>query len=215
MIAACEENNVKLGVAYYRHFYPVIRRVKEILRAGEIGRPVIAQLKAFERFDPKPADPRQWFLEKKRSGGGPMFDFGCHRLEVLMNLFGPIADTRSLLANVLFSREVEDTALAIFRFESGVQGMLSVSHATSLPEDSLDIYGSEGSIQISVLNEGYLTVRNQAGEVNEANPPHTNLHAPLIKDFSQAILEDCEPQVCGLQGREVARVEADIYEPYC
>src|SRR5216117_940777 len=34
MIAACRANRVKLGVAYYRHFYPVIERAKEIIQLG-------------------------------------------------------------------------------------------------------------------------------------------------------------------------------------
>src|SRR5258705_5743878 len=36
MIAACRANNVKLGVAYYRHFYPVIARIRDVTEAGEI-----------------------------------------------------------------------------------------------------------------------------------------------------------------------------------
>jgi len=51
MITACRANRVKLGVAYYRRFYPAIRRVKEILRFGEIGTPVVGQINAFEWFD--------------------------------------------------------------------------------------------------------------------------------------------------------------------
>ena len=34
---ACRSSNVKLGVAYYRHFYPVVRRVKELIDSGELG----------------------------------------------------------------------------------------------------------------------------------------------------------------------------------
>ena len=44
----------RLGVAYYRHFYPVVARVREILGRGEIGTPVLAQIDAFERFNPQP-----------------------------------------------------------------------------------------------------------------------------------------------------------------
>src|SRR2546421_2382921 len=47
MIAAARANKVKLGVAYYRHFYPVIERVKEIIQASEIVAPVLAQINAF------------------------------------------------------------------------------------------------------------------------------------------------------------------------
>src|SRR5260370_660883 len=74
MIAACRANNVKLGVAYYRHFYPAIKRAREIVHAGEIGVPVLAQINAFESFNPQTDHPRYWLVEKDQSGGGPMFD---------------------------------------------------------------------------------------------------------------------------------------------
>lgn len=117
MIAACEAQNVCLGISYYRRFYLVIERIKSILSSGEIGVPVLAQMNAFERFDPAPTHPRRWLLERSKSGGGPLFDFGCHRIEVLMNLFGRIEKARGITGNALFEREVEDTATALFQFE--------------------------------------------------------------------------------------------------
>ena len=56
MIAACRANEVRLGVAYYRHFYPVVRRVKELIGSGELGVPIVAQINAFEWFEAKASD---------------------------------------------------------------------------------------------------------------------------------------------------------------
>src|SRR5262245_51704570 len=47
MISACSANNVKLGIAYYRHFYPVIQRIKDVIKSGEIGTPVLVQMNSF------------------------------------------------------------------------------------------------------------------------------------------------------------------------
>src|SRR3984893_15424960 len=58
MIAATRANNVKLGIAYYRHFYPVIHRIKHLLEYGEIGDPVLVQINAFEWFNPVPEHSR-------------------------------------------------------------------------------------------------------------------------------------------------------------
>jgi predicted dehydrogenase len=211
MIAACEENKVRLGVAYYRHFYPVIDRIKTILSAGETGRPIIAQMNAFERFNPEPTHSRRWLVEKELSGGGPMFDFGCHRIEVLMNLFGSVKTVRGLTGNVLFDREVEDTASALFEFESGPHAVLSVTHAAIEPQDTLNIFGSHGSIHVSVLNEGEVRIRTTEGERTESHAPHSNLHQPLIDDFAQAVLKERDPRVSGRVGLEVARIEEEIY----
>ena len=49
--------------AYYRRFYLVINRIKQILASGEIGKPVCAQINAFENFDPNPNDARFLLLE--------------------------------------------------------------------------------------------------------------------------------------------------------
>ena len=211
MISAARANYVKLGVAYYRHFYPVIRRAKEIIASGEIGRPVIAQINAFEYFNPEPDHPRSWLLRRERSGGGPMFDFGCHRIEVLANIFGPIAKVSAEVSNVVFEREVEDTATALFRFESGACATLSVTHAAREPQDTLDIFATQGSIHISNLNEGAMRIVSGEGERCEAPPPDPNLHTALIRDFVDAVLTNREPLVNGEMGRMVAMIEAEIY----
>jgi len=211
MLEACRRNNVKLGIAYYRHFYPVVRRVKEIIDSGEIGRSVVAQVNAFEWFDPPPTHPRAWLIKKEQSGGGPMFDFGCHRIEVLLDLFGAVGDVKSTASNDFFQREVEDVAVATLQFNQGVTATLTVAHSAHEPKDTLDVYGSKGSLHVAVLNEGKLRVITEAGERVESLPPHANIHAPLIEDFAQAILDNRVPIVTGEIGRRVAEVEERIF----
>jgi len=210
MIESCRSNNVKLGIAYYRHFYPVVRRMNEIIESGEIGKPVVAQINAFEWFDPIPSHPRSWLLKKERSGGGPMFDFGCHRIEVLLDLFGKIETVKATKSNTFFKREVEDVATAIFQFERDTTATLSVAHSVREAQDTLDIFGSEGSLHVTVLNEGKLRVISEAGERTESLPPATNIHQPLIDDFAQAVLEDRSPVVTGEIGLAVAEIEDAI-----
>lgn len=209
--AACREAGVKLGIAYYRHFYPVLNRIKQVIAAGEIGQPVMARINAFEQFNPQQGEPRHWLIEKTRSGGGPMMDFGCHRIEVLLNLFGPIARTQAFSDQVRLKRDVEDTAGAFFHFGSGAHATLLVSHAAFESQDTLDIFGSEGTLRVPVLNEGQLYIRTPAGERAESHPPHASLHQPLIEDFVDAVAKDREPAVGAEVGREVQRIEELIY----
>jgi predicted dehydrogenase len=212
MIAACRANNVKLGVAYYRRFYPVISRMKEIIASGEIGKVTVAQINAFESFDPEPDHPRHWFVEKEKSGGGPMIDFGCHRLEILRNCFGNAARIESLVSNVALGREVEDTATALMRFESGTCASVTVAHAASEPQDTFHIFGTKGSIHIPILNSGEMTIKIGGEERIEALPPSTNFHEPLISDFAAAVMHDRDPEVTGEDGRNVQSMIAAIYK---
>jgi predicted dehydrogenase len=210
MIAVCDFEDVTLGVAYYRRFYPAIRRIKEIIASGQIGKPIIAQINAFERFNPSPGEDRYWLLEKSKSGGGPMMDFGCHRIEILINLFGPIERTTAVIGRALFDREVEDTCIAGFEFENGTQASLAVTHAAFESRDTLDIYCAEGSIHTPSLNRGEIRIVTAAGERIESHPPHANLHHPLIEDFTRAALDGREPEVGGDVGRSVALIEEKI-----
>ena len=211
MIGAAAANGVKLGVAYYRHLYPMITRVKTLLAEGAIGNPVTAQINAFERFDPGPDHPRSWLLDPRQAGGGPMFDFGCHRIEVLVNLFGKVTEVRSILTNTAYGREVEDTATASFGFESGTVATLTVSHAAAEPQDTLHIFGREGSIHIPKLNGSELCIIRRGTEAVEQHPAPGNLHQPLIEQFITAVLHGDEPVVGGQSGREVNRLLEAIY----
>jgi Predicted dehydrogenases and related proteins len=212
MIAACNANGVKLGVAYYRRFYPVLERVREVLASGEIGQPVIAQINAFEYVDLAADDPRGWFLQKEKSGGGPMMDFGCHRLEVLTDLFGDATRVESLTANVVFrDRDVEDTAVALLQFPSGVCASVTVTHGSHGPQDTLDVFATKGSIRVAVLNDGEVQIKTSAGERIESHPPYKNIHQPLIEDFADAVMTNREPRVGGVTGRTIAGLLGDIY----
>ena len=101
MINACDSNGVKLGIAYYRHFYPAVSRIREIIKSGEIGIIAYAQINNFEPFNRRPGEPRYWLLQKDKSGGGPMMDMGCHRIEVLTTILGHIKEAKGFLSNVL------------------------------------------------------------------------------------------------------------------
>ena len=214
MIAACEKNGVKLGIAYYRHFYPVLGRIQELLQSGEIGRPIIAQINAFEFYNPSPDDPRYWFLKRETAGGGPMFDFGCHRIQVLLDLLGTVDRVDSSLQRLAFEREVEDTATVILRFSRGVVGTISVTHAVQEPQDTLHLFATKGSLHIESLNEGTIRVASHSSSREESHPPHENFHLPLIEDFAEAILEEREPQAGGKLGREVNRILDEIYRDF-
>jgi predicted dehydrogenase len=211
MIAACRAAGVRLGIAYYRHFYPAVMRAKELIATGAIGEPVFAQMIASEPFDPRPGGPRGWLVRRAQSGGGPMADFGCHRLEVLVNLLGPVAQVRGVVATVALDREVEDTAATLLQFDRGACAMVAVTNAASDRQDRLEILGTHGSIRTASLNGGDLTVHTGDDQRLESHPPAANVHVPLVEEFVDAVRSDRDPAVDGVVGRNVAAIQDDIY----
>jgi predicted dehydrogenase len=101
--------------------------------------------------------------------------------------------------------------VARIAFASGAQGVLIVTHAAREPRDTFDLYGSEGSVHVPVLNKGTLQVVTPAGVREESHAPHANIHQPLIEDFTAAVRDGRAPAVSGEAGLAVARVMASIY----
>ncbi len=211
MIDTCKANGVKLGIAYYRHLFPVVNRIKEIIAADEIGKVVHIQANNFENFNLPPGAPRYWFLQKELSGGGPMMDMGCHRIEVFTNIMGAVQETTGFTYNIIYKREVEDTATAHFVFGNGATAILISSHAMLEPQDTLDIFGSNGSIHVPVLDEGTMIIRTAADTRTEKHPNHKNFHQPLIDDFVKSILENRQPEITGETGMEINALLDKIY----
>ncbi|MCK5734956.1 MAG: Gfo/Idh/MocA family oxidoreductase [Spirochaetaceae bacterium] len=211
MIDACKANNVKLGIAYYRHFFSPVIRIKEILATGEIGKVVSVQAENFENFNLPPGAPRYWFLKKELSGGGPMMDMGCHRIEVFTHLLGPVMETRAFHENVVFNREVEDITTAHFTYRNGASAVLISAHAAMEPRDTLRIFGSKGSIHVPNLNKGTMEIITANGSRVEKHPNHKNFHQPLIDDFIQAVQKDRNPTVDGKIGKSINVILDEIY----
>src|SRR5260370_31549897 len=140
-----------------------------------------------------------------------MFDFGCHRIEVVVDLFGEATNIKGLTANIVFDRNVEDTASALIQFANGPGAVLCVTHGASEPQDTLHIFGSRGSIHVEHLNRGDIVIRSIEGDRTESYPPHPNFHLPLIDEFTEAVLGGREPTVNGAIGRKVAQVLEEIY----
>lgn len=213
MIRACAGAGagVKLGVAYYRRFYPLLKRIKTLLAEGAIGTASLCQINSFTWYDLQPGDPQYWLFQPEKSGGGPLMIGGCHRIELLLNLFGAISETVSVKGNVHAQRDIEDTAAAVFRHAAGPLSVLCMSHSIRESSDTLHVFGSAGSIHVPALNRGEMLLTYGGQTETECHPAHKNSHLPLIRSFCQSVLKGEDPVVDGSLGLEVQLVEDAIY----
>ena len=118
-----------------------------------------------------------------------------------------------MVANVHFTRDVEDTAVAVLQFESGGCATVSVTHAAEEPRDTIEVFGSRG-LALRRSSEQRRPEDSAGRQLSASNriPRSANLHLPLIEDFVDAVVAGRTPGVPGEIGREVARLEAEIYE---
>jgi len=64
MLDAADASGKTFGVAYYRRCYPKVQRAKQLLEAGAIGKPVVAELTNHMWFDGNGS--RTWLADKAR-----------------------------------------------------------------------------------------------------------------------------------------------------
>ena len=211
MVAACEAANVRLGVAYYRRFYPVVARMKELISGGEIGVPLAVTAITSNPFRISENEDGYWRVLPEEGGGGALMDIGSHRIDLFTELFGPVKNVRACVRTVAAEYEADDCAILSCEFKSGQLGSLQCFFGTELECDEFSVMGTKGKISCSPLNAGELLIESSSGLRRERHPPHENFNVPLIEDFVAAIQTQQPPRISGALGRETNAVMDAAY----
>jgi predicted dehydrogenase len=177
MIEACQSAGVPLFVAYYRRSLPRFLKIKELLDAGAIGdvRGVTMML-----YMPLP-DEFDWHYTPEVGGGGKFVDMGCHTLDFLDYVVGPIRSVAGFAGNLGGHYPAEDIVTGAFEFESGVQAVGIWSFTTFKMLDKTEIVGTIGKMSFSSFDTKpvVLTTNEGVTEFTIDNPPH--VHQPLTQ----------------------------------
>jgi 1,5-anhydro-D-fructose reductase (1,5-anhydro-D-mannitol-forming) len=185
MLQASQEAGKTFGVAYYRRLYPKVQRAKQLLEAGAIGKPVLAELTCHSWLDGTESE-RNWLIDPAKSGGGPLYDIASHRIDVLNYLFGEPLRVSGRLSNAVHHYAVEDNATVLIDYASGVRGIVDVRWHSKVRRDECRIRGTDGEMELSPLNGPELVYPGG----REQLAPDDNLHYPMIENFVDAVLEN-------------------------
>ena len=212
MIAACADAGVTLGLAYYRRFYPVIDRIRDLIAQGRIGTVFSVTAITGTPFSFTPADDGYWRVVLEEGGGGALMDIGSHRLNLFLDLLGPIADVSGYCETVAGDFSADDAALLTVRFESGALGSLQCYFGVPIDPDEFVVVGTKGRLVATPLNSGNLSIETADGVETESHPPAENFNLPLVTDFVAAIGDGRAPHVDGDEGRATNEVMERGYQ---
>ncbi len=115
-----EAKGRRLMVAYVLRYMPALERLKEVVAAGTYGDliQIASSVEALVSGDRLP-----WAAKKDQLGGGVMFSHGCHTIDVMIDVAGPVNRVAMLGNNVNAEwMEGEGTAQMILEFASGALG---------------------------------------------------------------------------------------------
>jgi predicted dehydrogenase len=146
-VAACESNNVVLGVGHEHRFKPAMQEVFRAVKAGELG-----TIQMTEATLTNPARPRaatDWRLQKLERPAGTMAALGIHGLDLSIAINGP---AKSVLASVTsLASSIDDTLGILINFESGAKGTIT------------SLNGPPFSIRFSVFgNKGWMELHDKS-----------------------------------------------------
>ncbi len=184
MVETARAAGKTLGVAYYRRLYPKVARAKELLRQGAIGQPLLAYITCQDwRSGTEPE--RAWLVDPAQAGGGPLFDIGSHRIDVLNFLFGEPRRVTGQLSNAVHALAVEDCATVMIEYANKARGIVDVRWNSHVRRDELRIIGTGGGMDLTPLSGSGLVFPGGSEDL----PPHANFHFPSIENFVAAVLD--------------------------
>jgi predicted dehydrogenase len=178
---AAQKYKVPVFVAYYRRALPGFLKVKELIGSGSIGKIRLVQIQLFKSpTDDEISGNLPWRVDPAISGGGHFFDLGCHQLDYLDFLFGPIRRVKSIVMNQGRLYTAEDFVNAGFVFPDDIAGTGTwcFNGSKENNRDSIEIIGTGGSISFSTFSFEPIVLINEAGRqefVNE-RPEHVQYY---------------------------------------
>lgn len=165
MIVAAREAERLLGVAFCHRFIPAIRRLRELVHGGKVGRPLLYRNQFSGPFE---GVEYTWFADPDVSGGGTLMDTTVHSVDLFRYIVGEIDQVRALTNKSRPEFRVEDTSAMLVRSTAGCLGVLEASWSVAPGTLMIEVRCEHGEI---LYDYQALKVRGAIGDWQEEDVP--------------------------------------------
>jgi UDP-N-acetyl-2-amino-2-deoxyglucuronate dehydrogenase len=199
LIGAARESGVKLGVMFQDRFKPDIRRLKQWIDDGAIGKPLLIDARVKWYRSPGYYSESKWRGTLALDGGGALINQAVHTLDLLLWLFGDVVRVQARTATMMHAIQGEDTAIALLEFASGALGTVLADRIIAA-----DLRDVSGRVNVSLPS---------GDSENVASPVVSDFsgHQAIFEDFVGAIRDNGTPACDGLEGRRSIALVEEIY----
>ncbi len=209
MIDAFAEAGLVLSVCHDQRWTGVIRKMKDMINQGMLGRLVFAEANF---FNPSGVGitPDKWRWFRSESPGGPLAYLGVHMIDQLRFLVDPnVEEVSAIFDRMIIKAEIDDLALLNLKFKNGAHGfMASVFTAprvvyANIFGTAMNLYSGE---KTGLYSQKVGTEVREKVDFEEVDR--------ILKeqvDFAMSVRENRKPEVDGYEGMQnVAVVEAAV-----
>lgn len=223
LVDAAEAAGVPLLVGHHRRHSPILRKAREIIEAGVLGRLVAVQGSAVYY---KPDDYFNRAPWRTRPGGGPILINLIHEIDNLRAICGDVLGVQATASNAVRGFGVEDTVAITLRFTGGALGTFLLSDAAAsarsweqtsredaayptYDEDCYLIAGTDGSLAIPTMRLKVYPGKRSWWEpfaVSEVELAREDPLAGQLAHFREVIRGEAAPLVSGRDALRTLRV---------
>ncbi len=225
LITVCNENNVKLFVVQQNRYNLPVKKLKETILSGKLGKIALATVRVRWCRDNSYYKSDDW-RGTWRYDGGVLTNQASHHIDLLQWLMGPVESVIAKTITAFNDIEVEDTAAAIFKFKCGALGIVEAT-TCARPidlEGSLSILGENGTVEIGgfavnkmktwIFKDDKQNTSEKILDEYAQNPPNVYGfgHYEYLKDVIDCIANNRRIPVDGIEGRKSLELINAIYE---
>jgi len=190
IVAAFNQANTPLFVAYYRRSLPRFNKVKSLIEEGSIG-----EVRHVSWHLSKPVSDidlsgqYNWRTDKHVAPGGYFDDLASHGLDLIAYLLGDFEEVKGIGSNQQQLYSALDAVTACWRHKNGITGSGSWNFGTLSRADEVIIMGSNGDIRFSIFDECPITLRcdGKTSSFEIENPDNIQLHH--VQNIREQLLE--------------------------
>jgi predicted dehydrogenase len=142
-----ESKGLANQVGYHNRFVASFAEVKRLVVAGAIGKISHARAQAYGPVVLR-GKGGTW-RTKSNLGGGCLYDYAAHPINLLTWFFGVPAEVRGSIRKTIFSRDADDAVYSTFEYANGLSAHLSVNWSDASHRKmttSVELWGENGSI---------------------------------------------------------------------
>lgn len=213
MIDVCQQNSVRFATNHHLRWAATHQAIRAAIEAGKIGE--VRSARVFHAVF-LPPHLQGWRIDNPAAGGGVVLDITVHNCDILAYLLGEYPqEVVSMTDHKLFGDLVEDEAMSVWRYPSGVLAYTHESFSTPHAGHGIEIHGSEGSLfGESVMSQqpvGNVYLQRN-GEREELSVEPHNLYQAGVADFVAAVREGRAPACDGVAGTRSLAVALSVLE---
>ncbi|MBP3361139.1 MAG: Gfo/Idh/MocA family oxidoreductase [Clostridia bacterium] len=210
MNEAAEKSGKKLAIGHIQRFFKANTKLKEIIDSSELGKLCMStELRTVDYFnDRRP----KWFLQKEKSGGGIVINYGAHALDKLFYLIG-ITDVEihSLIGNVNNDYDVEGHAQFFVKFKDGPSSAITFSGYSSVGYECI-YYFEKGCAKVTGSSELFIN-KDGTWEYIDVKEDNKAMHRQLA-EFKKYINGEPSLIVDGEYGYKIIAAIEKVYEEH-